>query len=121
MSRLLKKKFLIPCALAGILVGPLSAVAAGNGKADEPPIRVVQFGDLDLSREAGIAVLYSRLHSAAREVCESSDTWSLRLFRQQTDCREAAIGRAVADVNSAALTTYYLTKSKAGGTDIRRR
>jgi len=121
MSRLLKKKSLIPCALAGILVSPLSAVASGNGKPDEPPVRVVQFGDLDLSRGAGIAVLYSRLHSAAREVCESSDMWSLRLFRQQADCRDAAIGRAVADVNSAALTAYYLAKSKASGSDIRRR
>jgi UrcA family protein len=121
MSRPLKMKFLITCALAGILAGPLSAVASGNGKADEPPIRVVQFGDLDLSRGAGIAVLYSRLRFAAKEVCESSDTWSLRLFRQRTDCLEAAIGRAVADVNSAALTTYYLTRSKAGATDIQRR
>jgi len=121
MSRLLKKKFLIRCALAGILVSPLSAVASSDGKADDPPIRVVQFGDLDLSQDAGIAALYSRIHSAAREVCEPLDVWSLRLLRQRFDCRDAAIGRAVADVNSAALTTYYLTKSKVRGTNIQRR
>jgi UrcA family protein len=116
MSRFSKLKFTSACALIGILASPLSAGAYAVNTL-EPPSRVVAFRDLDLSRQAGVTVLYTRIKSAAREVCEPLDAWTLRLLRQDLDCRADAIGRAVADVNSAALTTYYLTKTKARAAD----
>jgi UrcA family protein len=112
MSRLLKLKCLSALALIGAVASPLSAGAYAVNML-EPPARVVGFKDLDLTRQAGVQVLYTRIKSAAREVCEPLDAWTLRLLRQDLDCRADAIGRAVADVNSAALTTYYLTKTKA--------
>jgi UrcA family protein len=113
MSRLLKMKFLAAGAFIATYLSPLGAVAYAVSALDEPPTRVVDFSDLDLNRDVGIAALYARIKSAAREVCEPLDVWSLRLLRQQFDCREDAIGRAVADVKSPALTAYLLTKRKA--------
>lgn len=110
MSRF-KLKFLVPCALAGILASPLSALAA---TLDAPlPSRVVQFGDLDLNRDSGVATLYLRIRSAATEVCDPLDALLVKLLRERFDCRQDAIARAVADVNSPALTAYYLGKNKA--------
>jgi UrcA family protein len=121
MSRLLKMKFLAACAITGTLLSPLSAVAYAVSTLDEPPTRVVNFRDLDLNENVGIATLYTRIRVAAREVCEPLDNWSLRLLRQQFDCREDAIGRAVADVNSPALTAYSLTKSKGTAPAVQQR
>ena len=112
MSRLLKMKFLAAGVFIATYLSPLGAVAYAVSALDEPPRRVVEFGDLDLNRDVGVAALYARIRSAAREVCEPLDVWSLRMLRQQFDCRENAIGRAVADVNSPALTAYVLTKKK---------
>jgi len=106
-----KLKFLIPCALAGLLANPLSALAA---TLDAPlPSRVVDFGDLDLNHGSGVATLYLRIRSAATEVCDPLDVMLVKLLRERFDCRQDAIARAVADVNSPALTAYYLSKTKA--------
>lgn len=113
MSRLLTMKFLAAGAFIATYLSPLGAVAYAVSALDETPTRVVGFGDLDLNRDVGVATLYARIRSAAREVCEPLDAWSLGLRRLQFDCREDAIGRAVADVNSPALTAYLLTKKKA--------
>lgn len=121
MPRLLKMKSLAACALMGVILSPLSAVAFTVGTIGEIPARVVSFSDLDLSRDVGVATLYSRIKSAAREVCDPLDVWTLRLLRQKFDCREDAIGRAVADVNSPALTAYFLTKSKTTSPAIQQR
>jgi UrcA family protein len=110
MSRF-KLKFLVPCALAGILASPLSALAAALDAS--LPSRVVAFGDLDLNRDSGVATLYSRIRSAATEVCDPLDALGVKLSRARFDCRENAIARAVADVNSPALTAYYVGKTKA--------
>jgi UrcA family protein len=113
MYRFLKMKFAILCAVASILASPLSALASAVGQPDNPPQRVVSYADLDLNRSSGVKTLYSRINVAAREVCDPLDVWALKLLRQKQDCRQAAIAKAVADVNSAALTSYYLTRNKA--------
>ena len=111
MSRLkLKLSFLF--ALAGLAVSPANTFAGSFGF-DEPPARVVSFHDLDLNQKAGVASLYSRIRSAAREVCEPMDEVSIKLLRARFDCRQDAVARAVAEVNSPALTNYYLGKSKS--------
>jgi UrcA family protein len=116
MSGPLKISCLSACGLIGFLAGPLNAGAYAISSLEPPPARVVRYGDLDLSRQPAAAVLYTRIKSAAREVCQPLDTWTLGLLREESDCREAAIGRAVTDVNSPELTAYYQTKNKARGT-----
>jgi len=115
MRHFINTKTAVPCALLAILVGPLSAcadaLAAPPGY--EVATRTVKFGDLDLSRSAGAAALYSRIQNAASAVCEpaiSAGPKESTLFAKR--CREQSIARAVADVNAPALTSYYLTKTK---------
>ncbi len=111
MSRFLK--FLVPCALAGLFASPLNAFVSMAATIDGPlPSRVVEYGDLDLGRDSGVATLYSRIRSAAKEVCEPIDVVFIKLLRERFDCRKDAVARAVADVNSPALTNYYLAKTK---------
>jgi len=112
MSRL-KLKFIFACALAGLLAGPVSALAASSGKLDDLPSRKVKYGDLDLNRDAGAAALFSRIKTAAREVCRPTDVFFLNLVREQYNCSQDAIARAVADVNAPLLTSYFLEKTNA--------
>jgi UrcA family protein len=116
MSRLLKMKTAIACVLA-VVGSPLAAVAMQAGPQNaEPPQRVVNFADLDLSRDSGVATLYSRISSAAREVCRPVDLWTERMW--SFDCRHNAVARAVADVNSPALTSFYLARSKGPAASV---
>jgi len=112
MSRLLKMKVAVPCALLSIVVGSLSAVAAVTAQPDDPPSRKVYFGDLDLTRSSGIETLYSRISAAAREVCKTYDGWEPKLFAHSYQCRHQALARAVSDIHSVTLTNYYLAKAK---------
>jgi UrcA family protein len=75
--------------------------------------RRVKFGDLDVTRSAGAATLYSRIQRAAREVCEPGFASGAREVILLTHrCMEQSIARAVADVNAPALTAYHLAKTK---------
>jgi len=109
MSRFKNSLFIL---LAAIAASPLNAFAESPG-IDEPPTRVVRYGDLDLNQQSGVATLYSRISSAAREVCAPMEEISIKLLRAKYDCRQDAVARAVADVNSPALTDYFAVKSKA--------
>jgi UrcA family protein len=112
MSRLLKMKVAVPCALLSIVVGSLSAVAAVTAQPDDPPSRRVYFGDLDLTRSTGVETLYTRISSAAREVCRTNDSWEPKLFAHSYECKHGALARAVSDINLSTLTNYYLAKTK---------
>lgn len=111
MSRF-KLKFILSCALAGLLAGPVSALAATADRLDVLPSRTVKYGDLDLNRDAGVAALFTRIKTAAREVCQPIDVVFLNLVRRRYNCSQDAIARAVADVNSPLLTSYFLEKAK---------
>jgi UrcA family protein len=108
-----KLKFILSSVLTGLIAGPVSGLASPSGLFDPSTSRKVEFGDLDLTRAAGVATLYSRIRTAARAVCEPMDLVLLNLLRDRTDCRPDAIARAVADVNAPLLTSYYLEKINA--------
>lgn len=114
MRRYMNMKIAIPGLLLSTLLGSLSACtdAAAAEQAKEVATRKVSYADLDLTRDAGAAALYSRIHFAARQVCEPvSDTWTWRVLEPARRCIEAAITRAVADVNAPVLTSYHLAKT----------
>ncbi|HEY2780812.1 MAG TPA: UrcA family protein [Steroidobacteraceae bacterium] len=114
-----KLKFVLSYVLAGLVAGPVSALAAPSGLIDQES-RKVEYGDLDLTRDAGVATLYSRIRTAARAVCEPTDLVMLNLLRDRTDCRPDAIARAVADVNAPLLTSYFLERTNAGNSKQKR-
>ena len=115
MRHLMNTKTAVPCALLAILLGPLSACADVHAAQPgyEVATRTVKYGDLDLTRSAGAATLYSRIQNAANAVCEpaisSGARESILLTRR---CVAESIARAVADVNAPALTSYHLSKTK---------
>jgi UrcA family protein len=109
MPRFVNLKTAIPWTMLTILLGPLSAVAA-VAPPDEVPSRRVTYADLDLTRNAGVAVLYARIKSAAREVCLPVYSWVAEDTKATQQCREQALARAITDVNTPALTSYYLEK-----------
>jgi UrcA family protein len=120
MSRHPNMKTAIPCTLLAMLLSSLTAAAAAV-EPGEVPTRHVNFGDLDLTHSAGVAVLYQRIKSAATEVCEPVNARALASIMRSQRCMEHAIARAVADVNAPALTSYYLAKTKQTVTLAQRR
>jgi UrcA family protein len=115
MRRYVNMKTAIPGLLLSTLLGSLCACtdAVAAEQAIEVATRRVSYADLDLTRDAGAAALYSRIHLAARQVCEpESGSWTWKVLEPTHRCIEAAITRAVADVNAPALTSYYLVKTK---------
>jgi UrcA family protein len=93
------------------------AIAATGESPYEATQRRVRYADLDITRSAGAAALYTRITAAARAVCEPTlSTWEQESIASRSRrCREQAIERAVADVNAPALTSYHLTKVKPVG------
>jgi UrcA family protein len=90
----------------------------GNAQAavpGEPRQMVVQFADLDVSRTAGIAILYRRIASAAREACQPLSERDLSQVIGWHLCIDHAIARAVGDLGIPALTGYYLAKTGRTG------
>ena len=91
-----------------IATTPLTGAAFAADRSDDLPQRVVRFRDLDLTQPAGAEALFSRLRTAAREVCEPVSS-VLHLDRQ---CTNEALANAVADVDQPVLTQYYLVKTR---------
>jgi UrcA family protein len=85
--------------------------AFASTPAEERPIRVVQFADLDLSRPAGISALYGRIETAANNVCESASNREMARYVRWHLCLNHAIARAVADLGIPALTKYHVAKT----------
>ena len=97
------------CVLLATLMG--STLAAATEMTADVRTRVVQFADLDLTRSAGVMVLYARIKSAARQVCEPINARALAASQAAHECLAESIARAVADVNAPALTGYHLAKT----------
>ena len=66
----------------------------------------VPFGDLDLSKPAGVETLFKRVRRAARNVC--SPLTSKYFWPQYAKCIDTATARAIREVDNVALTTRYL-------------
>ena len=83
-------------------------VVAFNAHADEqPPSETVKFADLNLGSQAGVEALYSRIHAAARRVCEQPAGEATATGR----CMEKAESQAIAKVNVPLLTAFYDKKT----------
>jgi UrcA family protein len=87
------------------LNAPLSSAA----DADEVVrSEIVGFGDLNLSDPEGVAVLYRRIKAAAHRVCSDRNNRTLLIWsKAETECKRAAIARAVAAVNNERLALMH--------------
>jgi len=81
----------------GSHAAPASKAPAGT---ETMSVRV-SVADLDLRQEAGVAVAHQRIRRAAAFVCGyESPASGLILYGLYSSCRKAAIGDAVADLNT---------------------
>lgn len=90
-----------------VLLASFAGFALGAGSGDEPPKRTVSYADLDLHRKAGVEALFSRIKFAAHAVCEPQSGFELAMRTNYQRCVDAAIGRAIADVNAPVLAVLY--------------
>lgn len=103
------------CCACLTLIGSSGAFASQNKVTDSlepPPSRRVNYGDLDLTRDPGVAALYSRIRAAAYSVCPRERDWADKWIERAETCRFQAVARAVADVNAPQLTSYYEAKTR---------
>jgi len=95
--------------LAGIAFLGLTLNAAYGEEA--PKSLTVQFADLDLSKDAGLATLFDRIKGAAERVCSAhSGGTTLRDKQQYAACVEFALSNAIARVDRPELTDYIVSR-----------
>jgi UrcA family protein len=101
------QKAAIHCSLLLGLFASMS-VSAAEPESQFPAARVSLAG-LDLAHRQGIELLYTRIRSAARQVCEPVAASAPYRFAQldEQSCVNRAIAGAVAKVNSPLLTAVY--------------
>jgi len=97
-----------------------SAISPLSEAAVQPETRSleVSYADLDLTKEAGAERLYLRIRSAARSVCGTPGLQQIINVSRIRQCAEDATARAIAQVNSPALTRYYEEKGGSAYRDL---
>lgn len=97
---------------AAIVAISVSAQAAGTGRNMTTQSVTVSYGDLNLSHQAGIATLYSRLRAAAGRVCAPEpDGRDLDKRDYWKQCFNQAMDNAVAGINNPALTQAHFSRT----------
>jgi UrcA family protein len=81
--------------------------ARAAGPAEDAFSVTVQFDDLDLTREPGIARLYSRIKGAARQVCDQPAEAQLVAKQKYAMCVKRAVAEAVARINRPLVSDYF--------------
>lgn len=81
-----------------------AALLVGVARAGEAPTKTVRYQDLNLNTDAGVQVLYKRIHGAATLVCGDYDAHDLVVARAHKACVDRAVQDAVAAVNNQMLT-----------------
>ena len=79
-----------------------------------PPTKTVRYADLNIQTPEGAKVLYGRIRSAARDVCDISVGHDSVLNTAKKACFEKAIDNAVRKVDAP-----YLTALRFGSSNIR--
>lgn len=94
--------------IAAVLASSLLAFAALDARAADSEVSTfkVQYADLNLDREAGVAALYERLRVAAKRVCSDAVSQLLSSRKSHADCIESAISTAVVQINRPTLSKY---------------
>jgi UrcA family protein len=87
-----------------LAAGVIGLFAAGAAQADQT---IVHYNKVDVQTQQGAAAVYSRIHTAALNLCEPSNLAVLRSGRQVHACVDATINDAVQAVDSPALTAIF--------------
>jgi UrcA family protein len=111
----MRSQFVVGCLTVAGLLGPLTAgaVTTLSPDSDGVPRRIVRFADLNLESKEGVRRLYSRIRSAAQEVCAPVYFRITESSLSQRHCEEHAIDAAVAAVRSESLTALHLAADES--------
>jgi UrcA family protein len=100
--------------IGGCLIGSMIGRTAAADPLDDVPTVVVKYDTMSLSTEPGIRALYLRLESAASRVCDVESNRDLTSTTVAKNCREAALDRAVRQINNPRLAEIRMGNSKRG-------
>jgi UrcA family protein len=81
---------------------------------DDVPAVVVKYDARSLTTEPGIRALYRRLESAARQVCPAAANQDLDRSTAAKACSEAALDRAIRQINHPRLVELQVARTKHG-------
>ena len=99
-----------------VLVALIAACGLASAVRAEQPISSVKvnFADLNLTTDKGVARLYSRLRIAASQVCGSEpEAYRFRDHDDWAACRQTSLTRAVGQVGNPALIALHQQKTGA--------
>jgi UrcA family protein len=96
-------------ALCGVIASSAAALPAVADNFAPGNVRVT-FGDLDVSRPQGAAVLYGRIRAAAEKVCSPLEASRLAAGTYLDACIDKAVSEAVTKVDQPALSIVYSAK-----------
>lgn len=94
-------------AIAATLAITLAAPAVQAAEPAAVLTKVVAYGDLDVNSPMGAQVLYARVRSAAREVCQPLEGRDLKTKLAWRQCYDSALNGAVRGIHQPALTALY--------------
>jgi len=89
-------------------VPTISSAALTNGSEDYEVS--ISYADLDLSGDAGVVSLYSRLKNAANKVCGSTslvEAGSIRRVTRSKACQDDFLSRAIAQIDNEMLSELH--------------
>lgn len=92
----------------------MTSAAFAGSQADTAPSVAVNYGDLDLSTDAGVKALYHRISRAARDVCPDVHSRDLLVVSAGERCQFAAVEQAVRKVNNSKLAMVHATRVAHG-------
>ena len=112
----MKKMIVSALVLASALAGPVPAAAQPPLVVEGRPTAIVTYGDLDLSRPAGQAVLAARVRRAADRLC-ATGARGIGPAMEARACLDVALASAQPQVDRA--VALYGTPQFAGRASLR--
>lgn len=105
-------RYVVAFGVAALSCSAASAHASQRGDADANQA-VVNYTDLDLSKQADVRTLYARLQRASAQVCgDYTDLRSLAMKRAYNVCYQESLTRAVDAVNHSAVTAMFVADKR---------
>ena len=100
--------------IGGCLLGAAMTQTAAAAPTEGVPAVVVKYAAVSLTTEPGVRTLYRRLEAAARSVCPAESNRDLTSSTLAKQCREAAVDRAVRQINNPRLAEMRVVSAKRG-------
>jgi UrcA family protein len=117
MNTLTQNRKNLVAAVAAALLGS-AAVGAQADTVNDVPAVTVRYSDLNLDTQAGAAVLYKRIHTAAVQVCGDVDSRRLDQLATAKACVYRAVSASVNAVQNPRLTREFIAHGGAAPKEI---